>query len=1302
MNKIRAWFMTILILVGVSASSGVIVADAIASGAPEEYVSSEVILKDSDDDSVTYGGDKTIYEHLETKADNPAISGAYSVIKLARDRFKAPVVSDVTNGDNYIQRAEVDNTSDADNYLVKLYYNEIPATGTDVKVPFVVHTLGISNDASFPISDKTYDAQGNILSNGKNLELSYKLANPSLNIGNQTEQVAENLVSDKDNTLTKEVAGIIIRPTVTNGSGASTEDRRTFKLTIQLPDNYKFDDTYDYGQYTNFDVWTYDKTNNTVTYINTPNQDGTHTWGDQALLPVTAKVGTKIDVSEDLKGTITVDGNDSDIVANETGTITLNKKEVTDVPGEAYKSFSAYEGSDTYNETITANTKNVNLLGNLYATGNFRNGGSSTSKLNEYVDTIVDEPQSNIDYSKLYGDSEVKSTVDVGDYSVYNKIWLKGNFSKDTKDAAAKNTVKIEYTDGTTETIKNLNSSSSNEYFNIKDPKPVKRVTLKFDNPIHVTDTDGYNMMVGLQGSMTEPAIKDVINSDYQSANIKNNMTVYYANNPNHKSSTYYADSVLNKNIPSVTNAHGDLASTDTRDLLPGGTVNATASYTVRNINALQTKDQVLKNGKMFFLVDTGVKLGDTSKIKGLTNVKTEYNYKNTGKTAIYGDITNGDLSGSSETSTELSYTIPLTNTNALDKGGHSFEAYLIFDNNGLDSYNLTKLNGKGSFETADLSNYYSNTNWKIDNHNLYDNTEKPTSFLGETNNFQFIPSAALTATNLVEQGSTSDNWVEDTGKLASQAGDEFTYLLKTSNYSMNQDFNDLDAIDVLPTVGDKFITDSSKDRGSEFSVGLKQAVQDVPTGYHVMYSTDKPKDKYEDNQVANWVNSNSVTDFSKVTMVRLQADQGTTLLHDKSVSVELNVNTPDKIDYKTDLETDNTYAVSGKTTDLKSALIESNKAVIRTVGGDPVIETGSMQISKIDAADATKHLAGASFKLTSADGTVKTGTTNQAGELYVADLTAGTYKVSETQAPTGYQLDSTEQTVKVTANQKSKVMFLDKREVVTPTTGNLKLIKVAEQDKTNKLAGAHFNIVDANGKIQQAITNSDGEINLDNLIAGNYEVTETQAPIGYVLDTTTKQVTVTKNQTATLTISNKLKDTPIVPEVPDTGNLKLIKVAHQDKNKKFSGAHFNIVSEYGTSQQAITDSNGEIKVNDIATGNYKVTETQAPTGYMLDNKVTEVTVTKDQTATVTISNKLKDTSVDPGTPVDPEKPVVPEKVIPTKPVVKPTVTLPKNDKTKLPQTGEQIVAGSVVFLVVLLTAGFGTLCLYQYRTKKR
>jgi len=360
------------------------------------------------------------------------------------------------------------------------------------------------------------------------------------------------------------------------------------------------------------------------------------------------------------------------------------------------------------------------------------------------------------------------------------------------------------------------------------------------------------------------------------------------------------------------------------------------------------------------------------------------------------------------------------------------------------------------------------------------------------------------------------------------------------------------------------------------------------------------------------------------------------------------------------------------------------------------------MQISKIDSVDATKHLAGASFKLTSADGTVKTGTTNQAGELDVADLTAGTYKVSETQAPTGYQLDSTEQTVKVTANQKSKVMFLDKREVVTPTTGNLKLIKVAEQDKTNKLAGAHFNIVDANGKIQQAITNSDGEINLDNLIAGNYEVTETQAPIGYVLDTTTKQVTVTKNQTVTLTISNKLKDTPIVPEVPDTGNLKLIKVAHQDKNKKLSGAHFNIVSEDGTSQQAITDSNGEIKVNDIATGNYKVTETQAPTGYMLDNKVTEVTVTKDQTATVTISNKLKDTSVDPGTPVDPEKPVVPEKVIPTKPVVKPTVTLPKNDKTKLPQTGEQIVAGSVVFLVVLLTAGFGTLCLYQYRTKKR
>ncbi|KRL54669.1 hypothetical protein FC70_GL001467 [Paucilactobacillus oligofermentans DSM 15707 = LMG 22743] len=1292
--------MTILILAGVSASSGVIVADAIAYGAPEEYVSSEVILKDSDDDSVTYGGDKTIYEHLETKADNPAISGAYSVIKLARDRFKAPVVSDVTNGDNYILKADVDNTSDPDNYLVKLYYNDIPATGTDVKVPFVVHTLGMPNDSSFPISDKTYDSQGNILSNGKSLTLKYALANPDLYIMDTTKTVPEDIVSETDNTITKEVPEVLVNTWGSGNTGTSTVDMRTFKISIQLPNDYKLDDSYDYSNQPSSDIWQYDAKTNIVSYTNSPNADGTHTW-DRIMLPLTAKVGAKVDEFEKLQGKITVVGNDTDVIASESGTVKLEKKEVIDVPGEAYKTFNAYDGNIIGNDTITANTKSLQLLGNLYATGNFRNGGSDTSKLNEYVDTIVDEPQSDIDYSKLASDDEAKATKDEGDYSVYNQIWLKGNFSEETRKEAAKNTVTIDYTDGTDFVIDDLNASSGSEYFN-KEGKTVKKVTIKFDNPIHVTDTDGYNMMVGLQGSMTKSAVQNIVNSDYQNAKVKNNMTVFYANNTNHKSSIDKASYSLTKKIPSVTNADGDWASVDTDDMLPGGTVNATAEYNVRNIDALQTKDQVLKNGKMFFLVDTGVKLGDISKIKGLTNVKTEYNYKNTGKTAIYGDITNGDLSSSDETITKLSYTIPLTNTNALDKGGHSFEAYLIFDNNGLDSYNLTKLNGKGSFETADLSNYYSNTNWKIDNHNLYDNTEKPTAFLGETNNFQFIPSAALTATNLVEQGSTSDNWVEDTGKLASQAGDEFTYLLKTSNYSMNQDFNDLDAIDVLPTVGDKFITDSSKDRGSEFSVGLKQAVQDVPAGYHVMYSTDKPKDKYEDNQVANWVNSNSVTDFSKVTMVRLQADQGTTLLHDKSVSVKLNVNTPDNIDYKTDLETDNTFAVYGKTADLKSALVESNKSVIRTVGGDPVIENGSMQISKIDAADATKHLAGAAFKLTSADGTIKTGVTNQAGELDVADLTAGTYKVVETKAPTGYQLDPTEQTVNVTANQTAKAMFLDKREVVTPTTGNLKLIKVAEQDKTNKLAGAHFNIVDTNGKTQQAITNNDGEINLDNLIAGNYEVTETQAPIGYVLDTTTKQVTVTKNQTATLTISNKLKDTPIVPEVPDTGNLKLIKVAHQDKNKKLSGAHFNIVSEDGTSQQAITDSNGEIKVNDIATGNYKVTETQAPTGYMLDNKVTEVTVTKDQIATVTISNKLKDTSVDPGTPVDPEKPIVPEKVIPTKPVVKPTVTLPKNDKTKLPQTGEQIVAGSVVFLVVLLTAGFGTLCLYQYRTKKR
>lgn len=1152
MNKIRSWFMTILILAGVTASSGVIVADAISAVAPDTYLSSEVMIKDDENSNVTYGGDKTIYEHLETKADSPAISGAYSVIKLAKNRFKAPVVSDITNNDNYVLQSDVDVTSDPNNYLIKLYYKEIPAAGIDVKVPFVVHTLKMSNDSSFPISDKTYDNQGNILSNGADLTLKYVLANPVLFIRETNKVVSEKIVSETDNKLTKEVPGILINTFGGSSAGTSTVDNRTFKVSIKLPDDYKFDDTFDYSNDSDSNVWKYDAKTNIASYTNAPNSDGTHTW-NWVSLPVTAKVGAKVDEKEKIEGNITVVGNDTDVISNSSSTIKLEKKKVVYVPGEAGKGFVAYEGDNSINNTITSDTKKLKLSGSLYATGNFLNGGTSTSKMSEYVDKIVDEPQSDINVSNLYNDNKAKSTINNGDYSIYNQISLKGKFSADTKADVEKNTVTIEYTDGTTEVIRNLNASCNVYNFN-KDSKIVKRVTLKFDNPVHVTDTDGYNLSVDLSGSMTESTVKKIVNSDYLKISVKNNVTVYYDNpNGSQRLSTYQANTPVKKKVPSVTNTNRDWASVDTGDMLPGGTVNASASYEVKNIESLQDKDKVLKNGKMFFLVDTGVKLGDPSKIDGLTNVQVDYNYKNTGKTAIYGDITNGDLSSSSENTTELNYTIPLTNTNALDKGNHDFEAYLVFDNNGLDSYNLNEIKKSGSFETANLDNYQSNTNWDIDNHNLYDSTENHEAFLGEHEIFSFTPSAALTATSLVEQGTSSDNWVEDTGKIASKPGNDFTYLLKTSNYSMNQDFNNVDVIDVLPMVGDKYITDSTKNRGSEFSVGLKQAVLDVPKGYHITYSTDTPKDEYADNQSANW--SNSVTDWSKVTMVRLQANSGTTLAHDKSVSVKINVMTPKNIDYKTDLVTNNTYAVSGKTIDLKSVLVESNKSVIRTVGADQVAGTGSMKISKTDEADANKHLAGASFKITSSDGTVKTGTTNQSGVLDVTDLTAGTYKVIEIQAPTGYQLDSTEQAVKITTNKTSNVMFLDRREVVIPKTGSLKLIKVAEQDQTKKLSGAHFNIVDANGKTQQAITNNDGEINLDNLTTGNYEVTETEAPFGYVLDTTSKQVKIINNQTTTLTIRNKLTDKPVIPATPiapgkDIPTKSTVIVQKNDKEK--------------------------------------------------------------------------------------------------------------------------------------------------------
>ena len=314
-----------------------------------------------------------------------------------------------------------------------------------------------------------------------------------------------------------------------------------------------------------------------------------------------------------------------------------------------------------------------------------------------------------------------------------------------------------------------------------------------------------------------------------------------------------------------------------------------------------------------------------------------------------------------------------------------------------------------------------------------------------------------------------------------------------------------------------------------------------------------------------------------------------------------------------------------------------------------------NLKLIKVEQGNTTNKLQGATFRITSPNGTV-TETTSSNGEINVGPITINTpgtdtITIEETQAPDGYEKVITAPiNVQVTKTLSSNTYTMSNAVITNTQTGssisvsgstitvtvenklipkdseyNLKLIKV-EEGTSNKLEGAEFKINSPNGEVTQT-TNASGEINIGPIAVtatGTDTITieETKAPDGYekiITAPITVQVTkvfenntykmsdavITNAQngadislsgnTITVTVENKL-----IPKTSEY-NLKLIKVEEGTSNK-LEGAEFKINSPNGEVTQT-TNASGEINIGPIAvtaTGTDTITieETKAPDGY--------------------------------------------------------------------------------------------------------
>lgn len=306
------------------------------------------------------------------------------------------------------------------------------------------------------------------------------------------------------------------------------------------------------------------------------------------------------------------------------------------------------------------------------------------------------------------------------------------------------------------------------------------------------------------------------------------------------------------------------------------------------------------------------------------------------------------------------------------------------------------------------------------------------------------------------------------------------------------------------------------------------------------------------------------------------------------------------------------------------------NENVVITTGNDyigeeiPNYPLNSIVIKKTDAI-TSEMLEGAVFELrkVSEDISGNSGTiigrytTDSSGIIVITGLEAGAYIIEEVKAPTNYLIsENSKQQAWLKADGTSVVEVA----FANYPYGSLLITKV--DAVTNKpLSNAKFKVTTGDGTLVgnnngEYITNSNGEILIPNLKPDSYVITETEAPEGYVKDTTPQTIQIgTDGGTYKVQFQNQ----PI-------GTLVILKKDADNKNP-LSGAEFKVTTSKGTvvgTNNGIftTDINGSINIPNLEKGSYIVEEIKAPDGYVLEEQSKTIEIDYGKTYTLEFTNK--------------------------------------------------------------------------------
>ena len=300
-------------------------------------------------------------------------------------------------------------------------------------------------------------------------------------------------------------------------------------------------------------------------------------------------------------------------------------------------------------------------------------------------------------------------------------------------------------------------------------------------------------------------------------------------------------------------------------------------------------------------------------------------------------------------------------------------------------------------------------------------------------------------------------------------------------------------------------------------------------------------------------------------------------------------------------------------------------------------------KVKKVSTNDEKLVLPGAEFRILGGD-LDKRYTTGANGLTEQITLPIGEYTLTEMKAPEGYVINGAGRHISVKADG----IYLDGGKLgegaaITirnaPVNFKLRLVKV-DADTNQPLANVAFILKDEDGGTHSLITGSNGITDTISLAPGKYTLSEVAAAEGYaiplngwgftVTEGTVQQVTNTSEVTEwsfnggllTLTLKNSRR----------YGGLTIEKTDGKD-GSALAGAEFTVAGSDGTpltfiknngryeaatsegaSSTIATDANGKAHITGLKFGNYAVTETKAPEGYVLKGDRHSIAISRQQT----------------------------------------------------------------------------------------